>query len=243
MSIPAFTFTPSVINLIKRYIDLFFVENENLLHIMKITGLEFQQTFKDPKYKEAHIKYNIYKNNIDCHCLSSVISSFHFNRHKFYVKFEFDEEEEEEDSYIWILRLKILYIKNNNIKEIFHHKYDHDILIDDSALEMVEQVFKFKKDITIREDIDLFVISLSDKTFTTCRGCTDTFDLKKDGFCGICYVLARTEDDNCCICLCNELEPWVEFSCKHKTHKKCSISLEKCPICRNEFKGPNPYYY
>ena len=81
------------------------------------------------------------------------------------------------------------------------------------------------------------------KTFTLCE-CNIRW-AEKDGFCMECYALAQSRDDNCPICLDNNIAVWIELPCSHVFHKTCwkkhhlsavrdNGGRSACPLCRGK---------
>lgn len=97
-------------------------------------------------------------------------------------------------------------------------------------------------------DFTTEVKSLEGKTFSTCVDCGSISVNRKR--CRRCYIYEESRENDCCICLENEEQCWVDFTgCTHSVHLKCGQSLpdipgskrvKKCPVCRTEstIKGP-----
>lgn len=74
-----------------------------------------------------------------------------------------------------------------------------------------------------------------DRSYELCR-CKRCFTVL-DNACIDCFPFLQRGEENCCICLLNEVEIWVELKpCNHKIHEYCAENLEKCPLCRCEIK-------
>jgi len=197
-------------------------KNKELFEVLELSNEDFKKSENDPKYKNVHkrMEYTLVEFRDDVYRLGFI----RFGEFSCEVKYKKEYDEDDDDNWWWVISIEItLHI---GVKEIEIFCLTRGI---SERCELIDELDGLNREIVL--------CKYCEKNFTT-----NGIESFIDGSCSNCYISSTYGTENCCICLSNDqLEPWIKLrgknGCKHSMHMRCAKTLQKCPICRDEFES------